>query len=344
MSRWLWHLTGVYNWAVRKIELDAKGGVYHSAWSLQTLLQGHGRKMGIPALVLKETASDAHRAWRDCFSGLRGKPKRKGSRNRLNSFVFREGRYVRLSGRRLEGLHGFGSTLRFHKQDIPEGKIKRLRVLRRSSGWYGVLTIDAEPKPIAAGDGQVGIDPGFSSLLTLSTGEKIDRATELSAGALRLAQAQRGHRRRLTARLQERIGRQRKDRNHKLSRRLVSENRLIAWSRDNHSAVARKFGKSVASSAHYQLREMLRYKSRSGGSQFIEVTSRNSTRTCSACRALTGPTGLAGLKVRHWVCPTCGVEHDRDINAAINTLNAGLGISHESGREAASGIANEATR
>lgn len=49
----------------------------------------------------------------------------------------------------------------------------------------------------------------------------------------RLAQAQRGHRRRLTARLLERTASQRKDRNHKLSRWLVSENRLIAWSKDS---------------------------------------------------------------------------------------------------------------
>lgn len=30
---WLWTLTGVYNWAIRKIELDAKNKIYHSALS-----------------------------------------------------------------------------------------------------------------------------------------------------------------------------------------------------------------------------------------------------------------------------------------------------------------------
>lgn len=115
------------------------------------------------------------------------------------------------------------------------------------------------------------------------------------------------------------------DRNHKLSLRLVQENTLIAFSKDNHRGVAKRFGKSVASAGHAQLRAMLAYKSLTGGTQYIEVASRNSTKTCSSCGCLSGPTGLAGLAVRDWRCPACGAEHDRDTNAAINTLILGLG-------------------
>jgi Putative transposase DNA-binding domain len=58
------------------------------------------------------------------------------------------------------------------------------------------------------------------------------------------------------------------------------------------------------------------------GSVFI-VDERNTTRTCSSCRALTGPTGLDMLVVRTWVCSECGGIHDRDVNAARNILFAG---------------------
>jgi len=344
LKRWLVNLTGVFNWAVRKIELDAADRRYYSLYDFKALLNGHGAKVGIPVQVLQEVAAGAYQAWRECFSGLKRKPRLKGRRRRLNWIVFRQGSQMTVRARHVDGLAVALGSMRFHRQEIPSGTLKRVRVIKRASGWYGVLTIDADPAAIPSGSGSVGIDPGFSSLLTLSTGEKIDRATELSRSARRLAQAQRGCRHRLTARLQERVGWQRKDRNHKLSRRLVSENQLIAWSKDRHSGIAKKFGKSVQSSAHYQLREMLLYKSLIGGAQFLEVDARNSTRRCSACQALTGPTGWAGLKVRVWDCSACGAHHDRDINAAVNTLKLGQGICHESGHEAVSGIATKARR
>jgi putative transposase len=170
---------------------------------------------------------------------------------------------------------------------------------------------------------RIGIDPGFSSLLSFSDGTKVAHPRELETSAAALARAHRGGHKLLAARIQQRIANQRRDRNHKLSRKLISENVLIVFSDDNHKAIARSFGKSVTSSGHAQLRSMLAYKSRLGGTQYIEVASRYSTRTCSACGSLSGPAGYAGLKVRRWVCQDCGVEHDRDCNAAVNTLRWG---------------------
>jgi putative transposase len=212
--------------------------------------------------------------------------------------------------------------VRYYKQKLPNGKIKCGRVVKRASGWYLCLFIDAEPKAIPLkGNGLVGIDPGYKSLLTLSTGEKIDHPKELQKNLTRLGQAQRGKGKRLAARLQERIANQRKDRNHKLSRRLVSENEVIAFSKDNLRGLSRAgFGKSVSSAGHGQLRGMLAYKSRTGGRHYIEVPGKDSTRVCSTCGAKTGPQGRAGLSVRQWVCSACGTHHDRDVNAAINTL------------------------
>lgn len=333
---WLWHLTGVWNWAIRKIELDANDGIFYTPKEFHNLLAGHSEILGIPSHTLQGTLTTAHTAWQRCFKKLAKRPKFKGQRNRLNSIPVPD------PLRAPEGNHikvpGLGSV-RFHKQSLPEGKIKSGRIVKRASGWYLCLFIDAEPNPIeATGSAWVGIDPGFKDLVTLSTGQKIPHPRELEQTATRLAQAQRGKNKKLAARLQERLANQRKDRNHKLSRALISDFEWIAFSNDNHRGMARMFGKSVSSSSHGQLQSMLAYKCRAGGRQYVEVLSRNSTRTCSACGALTGPTGYAGLSVRQWVCSACGASHDRDINAAINTLKAGAGIALERHREVSSGI------
>jgi len=316
LEGWLFSLTGLWNWAVRKIELDAADGIYYSEYDFMALLNGHSARIGIPCSVLTEMARNAHRSWKRCFKKMAGKPKFKGNRNKLNSIPFRY-------------FVAFHRELKFHKQDIPKGNIKCGRLIKKSSGWYLCLVIDAEPKKIErVGFSKIGIDGGFNSLLTTSLGEKIEHPRELELSEKRLAQAQRGKDKRLTSRIQERIGNQRKDRNHKLSRRLVSQNIFIAFSKDNHKSIARRFGKSVASSGHYQLRSMLAYKSRIGGTDYVEPDSKYSTMTCSNCKGRTGPSGLIGLAVRQWRC-ACGSEHDRDVNAARNTLIAGLGMSLE---------------
>lgn len=326
VEEWLFHLASVYNFAVRKIELNAKNRIYFSKHEFRNLLAGHSTRLGIPSHVLQGILCTVYDSWRRCFKGLGGKPHLKGMRNRLTSIPFPDP-LGRPRGARIT-LLGIG-PVRFHKMTLPDGPIKCARLVKRASGYYLCLFIAAEPKPIPRlASGAIGVDPGFSNLLTTSDGELVEHPRELEAKAKRLAQAQRGTSRVLTARIQERIANCRRDRNHKLSRRLVAENTLIVFSKDKASVIAGRFGKSVASSAHYQLRQMLAYKSPTSGTQYVEVDSRNSTKTCSTCGALSGPTGLAGLSVRHWVCP-CGAEHDRDINAAINTLKAGAGCAHE---------------
>jgi putative transposase len=326
-DQWLYHLASVYNFAVRKIELNAKNKIYFSRKEFQNILAGHSQRLGIPSHVLQGVLCTVYDAWTRCFKKIAGKPRLKGARNKLTSIPFPDP-IKTPKGNRIT-LLGLGS-LRFYKQELPEGKIKCGRLIKRASGWYLCLFIDAEPKKIERiAFGKIGIDSGFKDLLVLSTGEKIGHPRELEAAALRLAQAQRGHRVKLAARIQERIANRKKDRNHKLSRRLVAENIFIAFAKDNIKGIAKRFGKSVASSAHGQLRRMLSYKMPKSGGTYVEPDSKFSTMTCNECGGLFGPTGYAGLKVRQWVCKGCGAAHDRDVNAAINTLIAGAGCAHE---------------
>lgn len=326
LNQWLWHLTGAYNWAIRKIELDAKDKIYYSPKTFHNLLADHGKKLDIPSHTLQGVLIQAHTAWQRCFKAIARKPRLKGQRNKLNSVPYPDPITSPKGGR--ISIPGMGK-LRFHKQDLPEGKIKCGRIIKRASGWYLCLWIDTVHsfKVIDTGKA-VGIDPGFSTLLTLSDGVKIENPRELRKGALRYAQAQRGKRFKLAARLQEKQTNRRKDRNHKISRMLVENYKTIFYSDDNFKGMAKKFGKSISEASLGQLIGMITYKGNICGRTIVPVNSKFTTMTCSTCGAISGPKGWNGLAVRQWNCD-CGAQHDRDVNAACNVLYAGVGITLE---------------
>ena len=130
-------------------------------------------------------------------------------------------------------------SLKYHKQEIPEGKIKCARIVKRASGWYLCLFIDAMPKTIQSKRNRVvGIDPGFRNNLT-TTDDGLDETIRKSKKKRfedvkeRLAQAQRGRKKKLISRLMERLKNRRKDDNHKISRKLVEQGETIYFSKDS---------------------------------------------------------------------------------------------------------------
>ncbi len=326
LDQWLWHLTGLYNFAIKRIEHDAQDKIYHSAFNCRSWIAGHSDRMEIPGHVMRGVIDQAYLAWRRCFKKLGKKPRLKGQRNKLNSIPFPDPIHQPKDNR--IGLPGLGKV-RYHKQDLLDAKIKCGRILKKASGWYLCLWLDCEHR-FAVQDTEVavGIDPGFKTLLTLSDGTVFENPRELRKGANRLAQAQRGKRKKLTARLLERQANRRNDRNHKISRKLVERYKTICFSDDNFKGMAKRFGKSVSEAGLGDMLVKIAYKSKICGRNLIRVNSRNTTVRCGKCGALTGPTGLRNLAVRQWDCP-CGGRLDRDLNAAKNILFAGLGTSLE---------------
>lgn len=197
-----------------------------------------------------------------------------------------------------------------------------------------VDTIDALP----ATDAVVGVDAGITSLLALSTGEKIvnpkfeRRDRERLAKAQRqLAKKQKGSANRTKARLKvakvhARIADRRRDHLHKLTTRLVRENQTIVIEDltvrnmvKNHT-----LARAISDASWTEMRSMLEYKAGWYGRDLVVVDRwYPSSKLCSDCghRAAKMP-----LNVRTWTCGGCGSVHDRDVNAAINIKQEGRRI------------------
>jgi putative transposase len=184
----------------------------------------------------------------------------------------------------------------------------------------------------------VGVDAGVTSLVTLSTGEKIANPRHEQRDRVRLARAQRAlsrkqkgsnnreRARRKVARVHARITDRRRDALHKLSTRLVRENQTVVVEDlavrnmlGNHS-----LARAISDAAWSQLRAMLAYKCRWYGRELV-VLDRwfPSSRTCSVCGAVCDD---LPLNIREWRC-CCGAVHDRDVNAARTILAAGLAVT-----------------
>src|SRR5215469_10873838 len=87
-TRWLYHLASVWNWAVRKVELNAQDQIYFAKKEFQNLLANHSEKLGIPSHTIQGILCTVFDAWQRCFQKLAGKPRLKGVRNKLTSIPF----------------------------------------------------------------------------------------------------------------------------------------------------------------------------------------------------------------------------------------------------------------
>ncbi|HEV2271135.1 MAG TPA: transposase [Steroidobacteraceae bacterium] len=192
--------------------------------------------------------------------------------------------------------------------------------------WYLNLQVDI-PQDGEHGRGEVGIDLGLKSLATLSSGEKIEAPRLYRKYERALAIAQRAGRKPRVRAIHAKIANCRKHFLHGLSRRLVRENRRICVGNVNSRGLARtSLAKSVLDAGWSQLRSQLRYKAVRHGAEYVEVDERLTTQVCSACGTCGGPQGRQDLVVRDWICGSCGVWHDRDINSAINILVSGRNV------------------
>ena len=91
-----------------------------------------------------------------------------------------------------------------------------------------------------------------------------------------------------------------------------------------------KLAKSIADVSWSEFERQLKYKADWYGRKIIQIGRfEPSSKKCNCCEYINQELTLAD---REWLCPNCGVKHDRDINGAINILETGKIIKSGSGR------------
>jgi putative transposase len=189
--------------------------------------------------------------------------------------------------------------------------------------WYLCLPVaipDQSPAPQLSA---VGIDLGLKDTAVTSDGERLPAGRFYRSPEAKIAQAQRRGHKRQAKRLHRRASRRRHNALHQFSRRVVNQyQNIFIGDVSSLKLVKTRMAKSVLDSGWGILKTQLLYKGEYAGRSVRIVNERNTSRTCSLCDSLSGPTGVNGLRVRSWICSGCGAIHDRDVNSARNMLTA----------------------
>ena len=222
-----------------------------------------------------------------------------------------------------------------------EGDIKTVTVSGNPDGkhFVSVLIDDGKEKPeLVPADKAIGIDVGLTHFAITSDGSKfgnpkhfVKRQRNLKRKQQKLSRKKKGSLNRKKARLavakvHSKIARCREDFLHKLSRKIVNENQVIAVENLNIKGMVKNhnLASSISDVGWGMFCTMLKYKSESEGKQYVEIDRWfPSSKTCHVC--LNRVDNLT-LDVRAWSCQHCGTQHDRDVNASINIRNEALRI------------------
>ncbi|MDE0470283.1 MAG: RNA-guided endonuclease TnpB family protein [Candidatus Poribacteria bacterium] len=107
-----------------------------------------------------------------------------------------------------------------------------------------------------------------------------------------------------------------------LHSRLLEKFDTIVLETLNLDGMKRLWGRKVSDLGFYQLVEILKYKCSKHKRLLIQIGQWTATtKPCSDCG---NHNETLTLSDRQWTCSECGSHHDRDINAAINILRAGI--------------------
>jgi len=235
------------------------------------------------------------------------------------------------------------------------GKIKNVTIRLSSTGkFYAILLVDTEVNKLPKTNKSVGIDMGVADLMITSDGIKFPtirfdkilakkkhywekRLARRRAQAIYLSACDKHNKvleprelsdfknylkaKHMVAKYSAKIANQRNNYLHNLTKQLVEQYDVIKIEdlKTKNLLKNHKLARAIANQSWREIRRQLEYKCEWYGKQLVTVNPRKTSQICSNCGY---DDGKHTLDIRQWTCPKCGINHDRDINAAKNILSA----------------------
>ena len=299
----------------------------------------------IDSLALANAQLNRNSAFKAFFRGNNEFPKLKSKRNDQNYTTNNQKGSVKFSNddKYIDIPKCKRIRIKKHRNFI--GIIKSSTISKTTDEKYYIsLLVESDIKPLKDSNKAIGLDLGVKDLVIDSDGNKYQNHKYLASNEGKLAHEQRKlsrmkkgsnnfkKQRIKIAKIYKKITNQRNDYLHKLSKHIVDENQIICvedlqvmkMTKDND------YNKSMLDASMSKLLTMLIYKANWYHRTLVKVPSNfASSQICHECGYKNSIT--KNLTVRKWICPICGVKHDRDINAARNILSKGISILTKGG-------------
>lgn len=311
----------------------------------------------IPSHTLQDVIARVDKTferWLKCDStGKRsGKPRFKGQ-GRYRSLGFPDPiKPEHVDGKFIQ-LPKLGKLKLILHRPIPDGfKIKTATISKKADGYYITLSLQDSSVPELSPElptlgNTIGIDLGLKSFLVDDAGEEVEipqhyRKAQKKLGRLQrsLSRKKKWSKRRKkavkrVARLHQKIANQRKDFHYKTAKKLLNQGKHIGHEALNIKGIAKsRMAKSTHDAGWGQFLQILSVKAANAGLMTIAVNPNGTTQNCSGC----GQKVPKEIQDRWHSCPHCGLELDRDHNAAINIKYLAVGHPVNKAQETPDGI------
>ena len=296
--------------------------------------------------VIQQSLRNQDTAFKNFFTKKSDFPKYKSKKDNKQSCRFPKDAISGVKGNRiniiktLKDIHFKCSRKDESYLNKNQGLIVSATLTKTCSGKYYFSVLIDKPHEVRFNktDNIVGIDLGIKDLIITSNGEKFEnkhfyrkqenKLKKLNRKFAKTQISSKNHQkiRVKIAKLNEKIQNQRLWYIHHIVNQLLNENQVVVMEDLNVSGMMKnhKLAKSIQDVSFCELKQILQYKASWNDKQVIFIDRfYPSSKLCSACGYKKDDLQLSD---REWVCPECGVVHDRDINAALNIMNEGKRI------------------